>query len=355
MASRIEQILQLARSRRVFSGAAWSHGTANGVQGSGTIGTLAWGGPPVELDTWWDLASVTKPIVGLAVMSLLESGDLLLDDTIADHLPDYAATDKAVLTVRQLLTHTSGMPGQVPLYHWCSDREHMLEAIRNLPLQFEPGTDVTYSSQGFVILGLIAEAASGLPLEQLVEERVTRPAGMMRTSFGLPADLRDHAAATEDCAWRGRIVQGTVHDENAEVLGGTAGHAGLFAPLADLEALGRVLCADGRGPRGIVVSSAALATMTSPATEGLRLRRCLAWQGRDRYDSPAGDLVGARAYGHTGFTGTSLWIEPDLGRYVVLLTNRVHPSRAGQAIARVRRLVHNSAMGYKSGTPAGTG
>lgn len=343
MTDRVRAILEDARQQKVFSAAAWSYGTADQVIGTGVIGTLSWGGPPADPDTLWDLASVTKPIVGLAVMSLVESGQLLLDDTIATHLPAFAGSDKADLTVRQLLTHTSGIPGQIPLYRWCHSAEELIRAIRDVPVAFPAGTGVTYSSQGFMLLGLIAEAAGGMPLDRLVAQLVTAPAGMTRTRFVLPPELQEKAAATEECPWRGRTVQGTVHDENAEVLGGIAGHAGLFAPFRDLEALGQALCRGALGEHGRILSPAGLARMTEPATDHLPLRRALAWQGRDRYDSPAGDLLGSRAYGHTGFTGTSLWVDPDLGVYIVLLTNRVHPSREGDRFVRVRRLVHNEA------------
>ncbi|MGI8415290.1 MAG: serine hydrolase domain-containing protein [Nakamurella sp.] len=348
MTSRIEQILHDARRRKVFSGAAWSCGTADSVEDSGVVGTLAWDGPPATKDSWWDLASVTKPIVGLAVMALVDTGRLALDDTVADHLPHYAGTDKATLTVRQLLTHTSGIPGQTPLYRWCPSRDKLLEAIRTIALVSAPGTTVHYSSAGFIILGMMAEAASGLPLDKLVSGTVTAPVGMSQTMFTLPPELRWMAAATEDCPWRGRLVQGTVHDENAEVLGGICGHAGLFAPLTDLEALGRMLCAGGQRGGATLLSPAALAVMTTPATDQLNLRRSLAWQGRDGLASPAGELAGALSYGHTGFTGTSIWVDPDAGRYVVLLTNRVHPSRLGPGIARTRTLVHNTAFGSTS-------
>lgn len=339
-ATGVRAILAEAQRRRVFSAAAWSYGTAGRVAGSGTIGTLSWGGPAAGTGTWWDLASVTKPIVGLAVMSLVETGQLVLDDTVGHWLPAFGNSDKAMLTVRQLLTHTSGIPGQIPLYRWCDTAAEMVDALRRLPVAFPAGTSVSYSSQGFILLGLIAEKAADMPLDRLVAERVTEPAGMTRTRFRLPPDARAHAAATEDCPWRGRVVQGTVHDENAEVLGGVAGHAGLFAPLADVVALGKALCRGGAP----VLSAAGLATMIEPATDHLPLRRGLAWQGRDRVGCPAGDLLGPRGYGHTGFTGTSLWVDPDLGCYVVLLTNRVHPSRAGKEFVRVRKAMHNNAV-----------
>ena len=337
--SRITAVLADAREQRMFSAAAFSTGDASGAADRGLLGTLAWDGAEVDDGSRWDLASVTKPIVGLAIMSLIESGHLTLDDTIADHLPDYAETDKAALTVRALLSHTSGLPGQVPLYRTATTRAAMLAAIRELPLA-PVGSEVVYSSQGFILLGLIAESASGLTLEALVRERVLRPSGMDSTGFGLPEPLHPLAVATELDPWRGRLVQGEVHDENAVVLGAPAGHAGLFSTLADLEALGQALVAEARA----ILSAAGYRAMIRPHTDHLLLRRSLAWQGTDAVGSPAGDLAGPNSYGHTGFTGTSLWIDPDAGRYVVLLTNRVHPSRDGTGFARLRRRVHNLAF-----------
>jgi CubicO group peptidase (beta-lactamase class C family) len=340
----VTAILARAHRDRTFSGAAWAYGGSAGTTASGTLGTLAWGGEPVRDDTLWDLASVTKPIAGLAVMALVESGALTLDDPVAAHLPEYAGTDKAELTVFELLTHTSGLPGQEPLWRRHVTREELLSALVRLPLRFAPGTGVEYSSAGFIVLGLIAERAAGVPLDTLVRDRVTGPAGMEETRFLLPEADRSRAAATEDCPWRGRIVQGTVHDENAEVLGGVAGHAGLFGALPDLAALGETLCRGGRGRHGRILGERTLSVMTEPRTDGLPLRRSLAWQGRDPHRSNGGDLLTPAAYGHTGFTGTSIWVDPVLDVFVVLLTNRVHPSRTSDAITHLRPRFHNAAV-----------
>jgi len=324
----------------MFSAAAWAVGDLDGPIDRGLLGTLAWGGGPVTEQSRWDLASVTKPIVGIAVLSLIEAGELGLDDRVADHLPDYVGSDKASLSVRELLTHTSGLPGSTPLYLDNPTRVDLLEAVRGLPLLAPPGAAVVYSSAGFILLGLIAEAASGRTLDRLVHERVVAPAGMRDTGFGLAAELRRLAVATEDDPWRGRIVQGEVHDENAVVLGLPAGHAGLFSTLADMERLGRTLV-DGGGP---MLSPAGYREMIAPRTDQLALRRTLGWQRTDVVDSPVGDLAGPNGYGHTGFTGTSLWVDPDAGRYVVLLTNRVHPTRAERGFARLRRETHDIAF-----------
>ncbi|MCA2220250.1 serine hydrolase domain-containing protein [Nonomuraea aurantiaca] len=326
-------VLARARALGEFSGAAWAYGRSNGPLSRGRLGTLAWNGAPVTDDTLWDLASLTKPIVGLAVMALVESGELTLDDPIALHLPEYASTDKSGITVFELLTHTSRIPGRQPLYRDHPTRDELLAAVARLPLRPSPG--VEYSSQGFMILGLIAERAARTPLDRLVRERVTGPAGMDETRFLLPEADRRRAAATEDCPWRGRIVQGTVHDENAEVLGGVAGHAGLFGTLDDLARLGRALC---RG--GGFLGARTLEVMTRTRIGG----RALAWEGWERPGCSGGDLLSPAAYGHTGFTGTSLWVDPELDVFVVLLTNRVHPGRGSDAIDRIRRAFHNTAV-----------
>ncbi|MFC5829142.1 serine hydrolase domain-containing protein [Nonomuraea insulae] len=342
----VRRLLARARDEGEFSGAAWAYGGSSGPVEQGTLGTLSRDGGPAGEDTLWDLASVTKPIVGLAVMALVESGELTLDDPVAFHLPEYAGTDKAGVTVSELLTHTSRIPGQQPLYRRCATREELLDALVHLPLREE--RRVEYSSQGFMILGMIAESAAGSPLDHLVRERVTAPLAMDGTRFLLPE--RDHAraAATEDCPWRGRVVQGTVHDENAEVLGGVAGHAGLFGTVADLAGLGRWLCRGGGGGLGGSGSAGGggplaprtLAVMTGTRTGG----RALAWQAHQPPLSSGGDLLTASAYGHNGFTGTSLWVDPELDFFAVLLTNRVHPARTSDAIARIRRTFHNVAV-----------
>ncbi|WP_230534995.1 serine hydrolase domain-containing protein [Streptomyces sp. OUCMDZ-3434] len=342
--SALAELLAGARAQRVFSGAAWSVGDARGPLDRGWTGTRSWEGPPLDGADVWDLASVTKPVAGLVVMALVERGVLGLDSTIGAHLPEYRGGDKGELTVRQLLTHTSGIPGQVPLYRDHPTRDSLLEAVRLLPLTAKPGTRVQYSSQGLIILGLIAEAAAGQPLDVLVEELVCAPLGLRDTVFRPDAGRRARAVATEHCPWRGRLVVGEVHDENAVVLGGVGGHAGLFSTLADMERLGTALAAGGRG----LLRPDTFALMTAAHTDHLNERRALAWQGRDPAGSPAGQVWGPKSYGHTGFTGTSLWADPETGRYAVLLTNRVHPTRAGESITGVRRAFHDTAAALRT-------
>jgi CubicO group peptidase (beta-lactamase class C family) len=337
------ELLAAAHRARLFSGAAWSVGTLDGPVRRGLLGTLSWGGPPVRPDTLWDWASVTKPVVALATMWLVERGALGLAETVAEHLPEYATGELGPVTVEQLLTHTSGLPGRQPLWRRYPERESLLAAVRALPLRTAPGTAVDYSSAGFIVLGQVAEAASGMPLDRLVATAVTEPVGMPDTGFRPAARDRDRCAATEDCPWRGEVVQGSVHDENAVVLGGVAGHAGLFGTLDDLARLALAVLSGGGTVTGEWLAAPTLALMGRGHTDRLDLRRGLGWQGRDPHGSPFGDLSSPESYGHTGFTGTSIWLDPTLGRYAVLLTNRVHPSRDTPGMETVRRRFHNLA------------
>lgn len=330
-------LLAAGRERHLYSGAAWSVGSAEGPVDRGWVGTRSWGGAALDGTDLWDLASVTKPVVGLVVMALVERGALSLEDTVGRCLPRYRDTDKADLTVSALLSHTSGLPGQVPMYRTHGTRESLLTALGTLPLRAAPGVQVTYSSQGFILLGLIAEQAAGRGLDALVAELVCAPLGLEDTGFTPAGAGRARAVATEDCPWRDRTVLGEVHDENAAVLGGVAGHAGLFSTLDDTERL--AVCLAGGAHE--LLRPETFALMIAPHTDGLGLRRALAWQGQDPVDSPVGPSFGPASYGHTGFTGTSLWIDPDTGRYAVLLTNRVHPSREGEGIVALRREFHS--------------
>ncbi|MFJ4713815.1 serine hydrolase domain-containing protein [Streptomyces sp. NPDC088785] len=334
-------LLEQGRAEGQFSGAAWSFGDADGPRDRGWTGTRAHDGDPLDGTDLWDLASVTKPIVGLVVLALVERGLLGLDDTVGARLARYRDSPHADATVAQLLDHTSGLPGGVPLYRDHPTRDALLTALGTLPAHSAPGTRVVYSSPGFILLGLIAEAATGRRLDRLTADLVGAPLGLSDLCFRPGPAARGRAVATEACPWRGHTVVGRVHDENAVVLGEVAGHAGLFATLPDLERLAAALLAGGPP----LLKPDTLALMTAPRTDRLNLRRALAWQGQDAVGSPVGATFGPASYGHTGFTGTSLWIDPRAGRYAILLTNRVHPDRAERGFPALRRAVHDLGAG----------
>ncbi|TBL76009.1 serine hydrolase domain-containing protein [Paenibacillus thalictri] len=342
--NKLTRFLEDWRDRGVFSGAAFAVGTSHGVLEQGTVGTLAWDGEPVTPDALWDLASVTKPIAVLPLIFMLEQGELCLDDTIAHFLTDYKGTDKADITLFQLLTHTGGIPGQQPLYQSCGTREQLMTAVRNLPLRHKPGTYVEYTSQGFMILGDIVEKVAGQSLEAVLQGTLFEPLGMSDTLFNPRLQAKTYPiAATEYCAWRKETVCGEVHDENAVVLGGVAGHAGLFSTIGDMSLLCQAMLRHHGAVQGPLMQGSTAKLMTGHHTAGLNLARALGWQAKDRNDSPAGDLFSPSSYGHTGFTGTSVWMDPEADLFVALLTNRVHPTRANPAIKRVRAMFHNLA------------
>nr|WP_246581039.1 serine hydrolase domain-containing protein [Deinococcus aestuarii] len=309
-------------------------GAALGVvdtDGRGETYGLGWAArepEPLPLDegTWWDLASLTKPLfTARELLRAVEEGLLDLDDPIEAHLPDLAWMQDTPLrarTLRQLLTHTAGLPAWTPLYTWgdaATIRARLLQ--EPWPLA-EPG-EIVYSDLGYLLLGTVLERTRGLSLRAFkLEEGLTF------------APDPEHTAATERCPWRGRVLRGETHDENAWALGGVAGHAGLFGTLA-----GVLTQAEGL-LRGGWLSPAAQAAATRPQAAGRSLAFVSAqpgWSG--------GSLCGGRAFGHTGFTGTGLWVEPERGLAWVLLSNRVHPSRHGTLdIQALRRAVGNTLL-----------
>lgn len=341
----LTSILEEAREMRQFSGAAYMVGTKDQVLAAGAVGTTAWeDGLDVSMDTVWDIASITKPIVAIAAVMLARAGQLRLTDPVSKFLPEYRDSDKAAITLLELLTHSSGIPGQQPLYRTAPTRQQLLDAVRGLPLRYAPGAGVEYSSQGFMIIGQILEVVAAQGLDTLLAGGVLAAAGMRDTQFCPPPELEPRIAATEWCPWRGRLVKGSVHDENAAVLGGVAGHAGLFSTAGDLSRLGQALAGDGQLDGSQVLDRELVTEMARPRTDHLPLRRCLGWQGADRDDCPVGQSVSAGSYGHTGFTGTSLWIDQDRGLFVTLLTNAVHPKRRADGLRAVRSRFHDAVL-----------
>ena len=350
-AQHLHGVLAAAHSARVFSAAAWAVGDGRETFTSGFIGTRAWPELPEAADglidtdpldgtELFDLASVTKPLLAIAILALVERGMLSLETTVDEVIPSYRGRPAGTATVGHLLLHTSGLPGQVPLYRKHADRDALLRAIGELPLLTPPGTRVTYSSQGYILLGLLTETVTGRPLDEVLAALVAGPAGAQRLGFAPRAQLLP-IVATERCSWRGRVVQGEVHDENAVVLGEPAGHAGLFGTLDDIAAIGRAMVRNLH--ETVLLAPTTLATMIRNATQGLNLARSYGWQNMDVERPVAGHLVGRASFGHTGFTGTSLVVDPEAGRWYVLLTNRVHPSREGDAIVRLRTRFHDIA------------
>lgn len=293
---------------------------------------------PATLTTVYDLASVTKVVVSVALMRMLERGQLSLDDPVRRWFPAYQSGAKARVTLWHVLTHTGGIPGDTGPIMVEGGREAVIDLAAELPLEGQPGERVVYSSKGFVLLGAIMEAVAQRPLDQIVDQEINQQIGS-RFVFNPGESLRPRIAATEWHPRRGRLTWGEVHDETCFRMGGTAGHAGLFGTVDDVHRFGQAMM-DDSSP---LMARSTKKMMIQNQTPTLNLARGLGWQGRDRHGSPAGDLMSLATFGHTGFTGTSLFCDPCSGVVAVLLTNRIHPSRDNVALLRFRRLFHNVA------------
>jgi CubicO group peptidase (beta-lactamase class C family) len=289
---------------------------------------------PMTASTVFDLASLTKVVsTTTVVLALAAAGDVRLDDPVGRYLPA-APWD---VTVRQLLAHTSGLPAIGKFYEWCATRAELLDALFATPLEAPPGTRVAYSDLGFMTLGEMVSAVAGAPLDAVFAAVAAGPLGLADTCF-LPSGPPERFAATEfrddGTAWAG-----VVHDENARVMGGVAGHAGLFGPVADLARFAAWWAGPGDGP----VPPALRREAEACQTPGLDGRRGLGWVRRgDRFDI-LGDAWPPSAVSHTGFTGTSVALDPASGVWVVLLTNRVQFTRDPTTIRALRRAVHAAA------------
>ncbi len=308
---------------------------------------------PVTPRTEYDLASLTK-VVGLttAMMQLVEEGRVALDAPAIRYVP--AFRDSAV-TVRQLLTHSSGLPAWKPFWQRAHSRAEMFALVDAEPLEQPPGTKMVYSDLGAMVLTQIVENVTGERLDRYLQAHLFRPLGMRDTRYLPPASWRSRIAPTEmDTTYRHRLILGEVHDENAASMGGISGHAGLFSTAPDLVKFAQMMLRFGgsgaRGHEGTghggggarIVDSATIAMFTAVQDPAFS-SRALGWDTPSK-GSSAGDLLSPRAFGHTGFTGTSIWIDPEKDLFIILLTNRVHPTRQNDQILRVRPEVANLAV-----------
>ena len=293
-------------------------------KGFGRLGWTVESGPVVAERTIYDLASLTK-VVGTttAVMLLFDEGKLHLDDKVAQFIPEFTGGGKENVTLRMLLEHRSGLPAGRDLWRIAHTPEEARAAVISAPLFAIPGQYYEYSDLGADMLGFTVEAVTGETLDQFLQRRVFTPLGMTDTHFRPDASLRGRIAPTELTPPRGYPLRGEVHDENAYALGGVAGHAGLFSTVSDLSMFAQMLLNGGsfNGTRIIADSTVQLFTRRAAGTRALGWDTCAGAFGCGKY-------MGAEAYGHTGYTGTSLWIDPERDMFVILLTNRVHAAKA---------------------------
>ncbi|MBO3801182.1 MAG: serine hydrolase [Thermoproteota archaeon] len=293
-------------------------------------------------DTLFDLASLTKSLAtSIIVMKLVEEGSISLKEKASSVIKEFRNSEKDEIRIWHLLTHTSGLPAWEPLYRGHKGRE-IIEASINAFLHGKPGERFVYSDLGYIVLMEIAERVTGKSFNKLFNEFVVEPLELKNTMFNPPSELKDNVAATEDCKWRGKLLVGEVHDENAYALGGVSGHAGLFSNALEIAKIAQMLLNKGSYGEKEILSEESVETMTKDWISYIGGGYGLGWVINDTNEPcSAGELMSREAFGHTGFTGTSVWVDPKKELIVVLLTNRVHPSRSNNLIIEFRPKIHN--------------
>jgi uncharacterized protein YbbC (DUF1343 family)/CubicO group peptidase (beta-lactamase class C family) len=299
---------------------------------------------PMTRDTVFDLASLTKPVATAALaMMFIEEGRMRLSDRLDKLLPEMDSRGKGAVTIEQLLRHRAGFVPDNPLADYQRGPDHAWKQIAALDLVFTPGERFRYSDVGFLVLGRIVERLAAGRLDELARERIFEPLGMKDTHFRPLAQKGTAASAialariapTERESPAGQMLRGVVHDPRARALGGVAGHAGLFATADDLAIFAQTILSGGIGPNGgRILSPLAVRLLSDAATTPAGERRGLGWDVETSYSAPRGALFGPTSFGHTGFTGTSIWIDPETQTFVVILTSRLHPDgKAGSPTA----------------------
>jgi CubicO group peptidase (beta-lactamase class C family) len=365
----VEEAMDAAVARGVFPGVVVLVNAGGRVVFHRAAGVRSLEGErsPMREDTIFDLASLTKPLAtATAAMVMVRDRKIALDDRVTRFFHNFGVHGKTHVTFRHLLAHTSGLPAWRPYFreilrieregriNFTASRgakEYVYEAIQRERPEAPPGARTIYSDLGFMLLGAAIEQVSGLSLERYCHEKIFKPLGLRATSFVDLSLLRtrrlepitEMIAPTERCPWRKRVLCGEVHDDNAFAMGGVAGHAGLFSSAADVDRLATALreCWEGHNvflPPSVVRE---FWRRHDPVGSGTW---ALGWDTPSARDSTAGSELSRHAVGHIGFTGTSLWIDLDRGLHVIVLSNRIHPSRDNDKIREFRPLVHDLAV-----------
>lgn len=373
--ARVDTIVRTGLTEGAAPGAALAVGRHGKLVRLRGYGTLDWGGAPAVTDsTLYDLASLTKAIATTtALMMLIDDRQLSLDDPITQHIRDWRGSPaKERVTIRNLLLHNSGLPAYGPLWRELQGRDQYRRRLGSMSLDYEPGTKTVYSDFGIILLGMIIEQVSGKPLDVFLQNRLFGPLGMRDTGFNpltwpyatldvidnmeprtIPDPILKRVAPTEiDTVFRMRHIRGQVHDENAFAIGGVAGHAGLFSSVRDLAIFAQMMLNKGFYGGRRYIDPATVDLFTQRANAGSS--RALGWDTPEGTSS-AGSLFSKRSFGHTGFTGTSIWIDPERDVFVILLTNRVNPTRDNQRHGPLRRDVADAVQRAITDGPIGPG
>lgn len=338
--TRADSIVESGIRRGIYPGAVLVLGNRDGITHARGFGHLEWGAGPVPSpdSTFWDLASLTK-VVGTtgAIMRLVETGRIQLDAPVVRYLPRFTGPGKEQVTVRMLLNHTSGLRSYLPFFQLARTRDSAISLLYHEPLRRKPGAVAEYSDLNFLLLGLMIEQVSGQSLDSYVVRAVLDSAGLSHTLYRPADSLRKRTAPTG--RYRGTPVCCVVNDQNAVRMGGVAGHAGLFSTGTDLARFARMWLNHGLIDGRRVFPIAVIDTFLSPGQgKGDRL---LGWERPDpanRDDSAYGHLLSSSAYGHTGWTGTLMWVDPEKNLFLVLLTNRSYDPKVPRSIRALRNV-----------------
>ena len=352
------RILRDAVQAHAFPAACVEVGGSDGARWNAAFGALTFDpyAPPATPDTIFDLASLTKVIATATLaMRAVDAGRIALNDPLIHWLPDWRGADRENVTIRHLLTHSSGLTAYLPFYRDLTGRPEFQHTICRLPLEYPPDSQSIYSDLGFILLAFILEDAAAAANRSAVTPGAFDPSSSFAEQFhriasyltpeplvfNPPRAWRRRCAPTEIDQWRGRLLTGEVHDENCWALGGAAGHAGVFGTAAAVGGFARAVLRTIRGEPILSQPETLRTFITRGAVPDSS--RALGWDTM-LPTSSCGTRMSPSAIGHTGFTGTSLWIDWERDLYVVLLTNRVHPRRDNNAIRAIRPLVHDSVV-----------
>jgi beta-N-acetylhexosaminidase len=351
-------IIEKANAAHGFPGAVLAVGHKGKVVALKAFGKMDYSpnAAPVGVDGIWDMASCSKVVVTTTLAAMMiEQKMLQLDMPVRAYIPEFGVKDpsdpKNKVTVRQLMMHSSGLPAYEKYFLTSKNRAEIMQKIYDTPLANPPGTKSVYSDFGIILLGEILQRITGYPLNVMARTTIFEPLAMHSSMYNPPADLLPRIPPTEDDKeFRKKVVHGEVHDENAWVMGGVSGHAGLFSSAGDLATFAQMMLNGGIYAHKRLLKRSTVELITTRQNEPPGTTRALGWDtpSPDGHSS-AGHLLSPHAFGHTGFTGTSIWIDPDKELFIILLTNRVHPTRDTNVMIQVRPQVADAVVEALSG------
>jgi CubicO group peptidase (beta-lactamase class C family) len=353
-----DNLINNSISQKYFPGAQLVIGSSNGIIYEKYFGRYTYESDADEIKSYsiYDIASVTKVVATTsAIMKLYDDGKIKLEDKVTDYFPDFAQKGKGNITILNLLLHNSGLKAWIPFYKTCANKDDIIKTICDISLEYQTGSKFLYSDLNFIILGVIVEKISGVSLNDYCKENIFKPLGMNGTTFLPSEDLQKFTVPTEyDSNWRKRQIKGEVHDESASLMGGISGNAGIFSNAKDLFILTSMLANYGKyyNPytRGLKEErmfreeTVKLFTLKYNAAD-YDNTRALGWDTKQppigNYRSQCGELISSNCFGHTGYTGTSIWCDREKDIIIIFLTNRVYPTRDNNGIKETRPELHN--------------